>query len=786
MHSATRDGLADGQGLWDWDLASDRIHFSPRWNVLVGCEGHEVGNTPDAWLHRVHPEERERVSGTIDGHLANGDAEFSIRHRMLHADGSYRWVSCCGVVHRSTSGTPVRITGSHVDITAEVVTDPVTRLPNRLMLLERLTHSIERASQYSGFHFAVLVVDLDRLADGKARPGSEVGDPFLTAAARRLETSLRMTDEPPTFRNNDMVARLQGGQFAILLDGLKEVGHAVVVGDRMLAAVRAPFTVGTREVFLSASLGVAVSATGYSRAEDVLLDAQTALRRAQQLGATRCEVFDTAVLQAAQAELQLEADLKNGLGRGEFRLHYQPIVSLESNAVVGFEALVRWEHPILGLIPPLEFIPLAEETGFAVPLGRWVLREACRQLRAWQDSVPGATDVWMSVNVSVAQVSDPTLVEEVGAALRESAIDPRCLVLELTESLAMERPGAAKTVLMQLRALGLRISMDDFGTGHSSLAYLRQFPVDALKVDRAFVRGVEANTDMAEILKGVTAMARQLGLYTVVEGIENEKQLAMVRSLKCEYGQGYLFSRPVVGERAAELLARGGRLPRSEGAPGDRTAPGDTVATHEPEQPARKPSTGLTRLQSVTAAVSMAAAGVLFVSVGGPARLLPEPPSQTKSISPPTRADAGPTPTGPAPGPQWPSQADIPARPSATEVGSGREASSHSAVLPPSLGPGARTATTLSPQSFTVVHQHRLGSCQGILVVSKDGIAFLPNSGNDAFRIAHGRFLHAVDEGGVTIKSADKAYRFKLVAAAGPKASPAASQTLAASIAMFH
>ena len=256
----------ENEGLWDWNLVSNRVHFSPRWIALVGCDAHQIAGTQETWLQRVHPEDRTLVNHTIETHLADGSSDFDIRHRMLHADGSYRWMSCRAVVERNAEGRATRVTGSHADVTAATVTDPQTGLPSRLLLAEHLTRSIERATRYPGFHYAVLLLDLDRSATGDASGGPTVGNALLAAAARRLETSLRVWHVPPMLRHSDLVARLEGNQFAILLDGLKQLDHAVIVADRILEEILAPFAMGDREVFLSASLGIAVSATGYSRA----------------------------------------------------------------------------------------------------------------------------------------------------------------------------------------------------------------------------------------------------------------------------------------------------------------------------------------------------------------------------------------------------------------------------------------------------------------------------------------------------------------------------------------
>ena len=781
----------ENEGLWDWNLVSNRVHFSPRWIALVGCDAHEIGGTQEAWLQRVHPEDLSLVTRTIETHLADGSSDFDIPHRMLHADGSYRWMSCRAVVERNAEGQATRVTGSHADVTAATVTDPQTGLPNRLLLAERLTRSIERATRYPGFHYAVLRLDLDRSTGA----GPTVGNALLAAAARRLETSLRVWNVPPMLRHSDLVARLEGDQFAILLDGLKELDHAVIVADRILAEILAPFGVGDREVFLSASLGIAVSATGYARADDTLRDAETALHRAKQLGGARCEVFDTAILKSLQMALQLEADLAPALERQEFHVFYQPIVSLESSKVVGFEALVRWQHPVLGMIPPVEFISIAERTGLIVPLGQWVLREACLQLRAWQDS-QSARDLWISVNVSSVQLR-PALVEEIGDALRDSGVEARCLVLELTESVAMENPTAATTLLMQLRALGVRISLDDFGTGHSSLAYLRQLPVDALKVDQSFVRGIETNDDMSGIFGIVTTTAQQLGLSVVAEGIENEDQLALIRTLGCKFGQGYLLSRPVNREAASQILATG--LPSREG----RTA-GNQTATRRPE---RETEPAGMRAGRPTARALYIAAAVLavMVSIGFASRLAREPEAeaspvmlQAEVVAPPAEAAIPPSgtvvPSAPVVIPSAPA-----VKPSAAAVKS--PASFVTPATRPVAQPtrsepaGGTTAPAtvrpaVSTTSFAAVHQHRFGNCRGMLVVSRDGVAFLPDEGKekgaDAFSFSHSEFLHSLEDGSLTIKSRDRTYRFKAALATDKDDNENKLQQLANSIALFR
>jgi len=804
------------EGLWEWNLSSDRIHFSPRWISLVGCEEHEVGNTPEEWFQRLHPEDRDAVLREIETARRDG-ATFDFRHRLRHKDGTYRWTSCRGVAVLDKRNTIIGLTGSHADITAETVTDRLTGLPNRLLLIDRLSQSIERASRYGGFHFALLLLDLGRTprhADSSAPVG---GDALLTAAARRLETSLRIGDATPTLRHNDLVARLQGEQFAVLLDGLKDISHAKLVADRILVEILKPFTVRGRDIFLPANIGVAVSATGYTHADDVLRDSEAALHRARMLGGSCCEIFDTAILKSEQVELRLEGEFTQALERREFRLFYQPIMSLESNQIVGFEALVRWDHPVLGMIPPADFIGIAERTGFIVPLGDWILREGCVQTKTWQDGLPVASDLWISINLSGVQLKDAALVERVSEALRHSGLPARSLVLELTEGVAMENPAAVKTLLMQLRAMGIRISVDDFGTGYSSLAYLRQFPVDALKVDRSFVRGMETHKGTADIVVSLTALAHELGLHVVAEGVENEEQLALLRALQCDAAQGYLLAKPLDVNGASEILSNG--LKSDSGAD---NAPATSRITERTSMTAervwlslrgrRLPLAKAAALVIATAAVAAWLAdgsrthdqspsaltrenGELPLTAATPAvaaPLLPAtpvalPPKVATSIET-SKTTGFPPPVRVVPAVRTPSSARVTAtaKPAASTVLSKSSLRATATIqdpipvnanapaipmverpttsIPDSPGSKAQAVTSVS-----VVHLHRVGSCLGHLVVSQDAIAFVPDDkeNKDTFVFRYGEFLHTVSEGRLTIRPAARTYRFRAAAADG-------------------
>ena len=781
----------DSDGYWEWNLASSRLHVSPRWAAMIGADEHEVGTTPDSWLTKIHPDDLARVSAAVKALVAtNGPNEFDLPHRLRHADGTYRWMSCRGTVQRSASGDAVRLVGAHADVTADTVMEPVTGLPNRLLLFEHLTRSIERAKRYPGFHFALLVVDLDR-ADPPTAAASRVDDPLLVAAARRLETSLRIGDPASGFRHDDIVARLDGDRFAILVDGLKEVGDATLVADRVLTTLVRPFTTRDHDGFLTPSIGVAVSATGYATADAALSDAETALHRARLLGKARYEVFDTAILKAAQTELRLEADFAGALDRHEFEVFYQPIVSLDGHATVGFEALARWRHPVLGMVSPIDFIPVAEKTGFILPLGLWILREACRQLKAWQQLPSVRADLWVSVNVSGLQFEHEPLFGEIKQVLTDTGLEPSHLVLEITEGVAVGRPAAVKAVLMQLRSLGIRISVDDFGTGHSSLTRLGQFPIDCLKVDRAFVRGMESNTEMAAILGSIADIARQLALQVVVEGVENGAQLALLQSVHCQYVQGYVFSRPLDAARATALLEGATSLsPALDIAPA-RASMADALTAPVPRGWWRTPhyvaAAAVLSIVAVTAAV-LVSRGADDDAVGGSAASAPSatsPVVSTRSGAAGSEGAAAPAVTSPPATAREVTAASSPAKGVSSPP---RNTAPRPATASTGVAAAAGEARSLpkakAVDSVTiarVVHQHRLGSCRGVLKASAQGVTFEPEEvgSKDAFNFAYRDFVHDLDGETLVLKTSDRTFRFQPISTNGKRDSGELSALIA-------
>jgi diguanylate cyclase (GGDEF)-like protein len=423
--------------------------------------------------------------------------------------------------------------------------DGLTDLANRALFMDHLQLALARDKRHEDYQFAVLFLDLDRFKIVNDSLGHIVGDKLLVGIARRLETVMRP---------GDTVSRLGGDEFTILLDDLGDAVEAKTVAERLLRELAMPYNLGGHEVFITVSIGIALSSPDYHRPEDILRDADTAMYRAKQLGKARYEVFNQAMHTRAMDLLWLERDLRRAVERQELFLQYQPIISLDTGALHGFEALVRWQHPERGLILPMKFIPIAEETGLIIPIGRWVLGEACRQMRQWQVMPPTNELLTMSVNLSGKQFMQPDLLEQIQELLRETGLDPRSLKLEITESVVMENIETATRTLEQLRALGVELSIDDFGTGYSSLSYLQRFPVSTLKIDRSFVSRMTESEGTAEIVGTIMKLAQTLGMDVVAEGVETEQQQAQLRALECEFGQGYYFSKPMDSDTAEAFL----------------------------------------------------------------------------------------------------------------------------------------------------------------------------------------------------------------------------------------
>jgi diguanylate cyclase (GGDEF)-like protein/PAS domain S-box-containing protein len=543
-------------GLWDWNLRNNVIYFSPRWKSMLGYQEAEIGDRPEEWLDRIHVADRERVKQEVAVHQKGLTPQFESENRVQHKDGSFRWMLSRGLAVHDTSGKPLRMAGSQTDITSGKVADSLTGLPNRLLFIDRLERLVEHTKRHKDYLFAVLFLDLDGFKMINDSMGHVIGDQLLVGVANRLEKCLRVTDTVTRLEKLFTIARLGGDEFTILLDQIADPSDVTLVAERIMNALASPFALNGKEIFTSASIGIALSSIGYDKPEDLLRDADTAMYRAKSLGKARYEVFDVEMRASVIARLQLETDLRSALEHKEFQNFYQPIVSLESGRIIGFEALLRWRHPTRGLLQPSDFIPVAEETGMIRELGWWNLQEACRQITAWNACRDGGPPLTISVNLSVKQFLQPNLVAEIGQLLRESGLSPDTLKLEITESSVMGDPSEAVEMLSQIKSLGVQLSVDDFGTGYSSLSYLQRFPVDTLKIDRSFTQALAQGGDGIEIVRTILPMAKSLRLNVIAEGVETGEQLAILRRLQCGYAQGFYFSEPVTAQEAGILLGK--------------------------------------------------------------------------------------------------------------------------------------------------------------------------------------------------------------------------------------
>ena len=550
-------------GLWDWDLERNEIYLSPRWKEMLGYGEAELSNSPHEWFERVHPDDLPKLQEDLGAHPCSG-SHFECEHRIRHRDGTYRWMLSRGIALCAEDGRALRIAGSQSDITErkkvedqllhDAFHDALTGLANRALFLDRLGVSLARAKRHQGFGFAVLYLDLDRFKLINDSLGHLRGDEALIAIARNLETCVRP---------GDTVARLGGDEFAVLLDDLRNEADAEGLTRRIEERLAAPVQVDGQEIFINASIGIALGSAGYERPEEVLRDADAAMYRAKALGRNRHEVFNEALHLEALDRLRLETDLRRAIQEGSFGLHYQPIVSLSDGRVAGFEALVRWRHPAWGLVPPSQFIQVAEETGLILPIGRWVLAEACERTQAWQREHPADPPLAINVNLSRRQLLQADLIEQIRSILEATGLPPETLQLEITESAILENPAGAVEILRHLKSLDIELCVDDFGTGYSSLSSLQEFPVSVLKIDRSFIRGMGPEGERDEIVRAVVGLAHSLHMQVVAEGVETEGQLERLRAMGCDYGQGYLLCQALDAEGVERFLDRAVPAPYS-------------------------------------------------------------------------------------------------------------------------------------------------------------------------------------------------------------------------------
>ena len=538
-------------GIFDWNLRTGAVYLDDKCLRLLGLSREDSGMAWEDFLQRVHPKDQQRVREAVADHIERG-AQFSVEYRVRHADGGYRSVVSRAETERGHEGKALRMAGIIEDVTerkaleGQLATlafqDPLTSLPNRTLFMDRLKHALDR-SRRQGARLAVMFVDLDDFKDVNDSLGHDSGDRALVAVAERLRTCLRP---------GDTVARLGGDEFTVLLEKTGEA-EARRVAERIMDKLGAPITIDGRRFYLTPSIGVAFGDPA-SRPADILRSADAAMYEAKRAGKARYEMFRASMDARVPERSDLENDLRRAIEREQFVVYYQPNVLLNSLGVFALEALVRWDHPRRGLISPEEFIPAAEQTNLILPIDGWVLKEACNQVRAWQEQHPSQPPLKVSVNLSVQHFRQQNLGETVARVLFETGIDPGSLVLEVAEDVLTKGSHAADTTLRLLRRLRVNVAVDDFGATHSSLRRLKHWPIDTLKVDRSFVTGLGDNPDADVFVSDTISTASDLGLTVVAEGVETSRQLARLRTLGCTRAQGYYLSKPLPSEAAASLL----------------------------------------------------------------------------------------------------------------------------------------------------------------------------------------------------------------------------------------
>jgi diguanylate cyclase (GGDEF)-like protein/PAS domain S-box-containing protein len=551
-------------GIFDWDLRKEEIYYSPRWKSMLGYTENDIVGLPDEWFMLVHPDDVQNLKSQVARHLKGQLPVLEGEYRIRRKDGQYVWMLSRAVAVRDPKGVATRLVGSQSDISEqkavedqllhEAFHDALTGLPNRVLFVDRLGVLVDRARHGKNpRHFAVLFIDVDRFKYVNDSLGHLAGDEFLVEVGRRLQSCIS---------EKDTLARYGGDEFTILLDQMSGAWAVQAFCEKLQRAMAAPFEYQGQEFYSSLSVGSTFSTLGYERPDEMMRDADTALYQAKSRGRGRHVPFDKSMHAEARAKLQLEADLRRAIERREFRILYQPLIALgmgsQQGRLAGFEALVRWHHPTRGVLAPSQFLPAAEETGLVLEIDRWVLREACLQMRTWQTMYPHRLPLHVSVNLSGQHFLQLDLAQQIRTILKETTLNPEFLRIELTESVLVKNPTASE-VFRELREIKVQLNLDDFGTGYSSFSYLSKFPVDRLKIDKSFVMAMTGNGQNTEIVRTILQLAHNLKLNVVAEGVETAEQLESLRAFGCEFAQGYHLAYPLEGDSAGELIASGRR-----------------------------------------------------------------------------------------------------------------------------------------------------------------------------------------------------------------------------------
>ncbi len=543
-----------GDMIWDWDVSADKVFTSPETENLLGLKRGALEGAAATWLDVLHPLDRDRFRASLDSVIEQRRGRLMQDFRLRAEDGNYLWFALKARPVVGSDGEVVRLVGTLTDVTDfktaeerllhDAVHDNLTGLPNRQLFLDRFEAVLAFAKSDPAMRPTVMVIDLDRFKQVNDSVGIAVGDSILLTLARRLGRLLKP---------HDTLARLSGDQFALILLSERDPGRIIAFAETVRRTLRAPITFNDREIFLTASIGLALADQQGNRSEEILKDAELAMYHAKRIGGDRIEVFKAAMRARKTDRLGLESDLRRAIERDEITLLYQPIVRLEDRTVAGFEALARWDHPKMGRLSPAEFISIAEEIGLIVDLGMFALERAARQLSQWQRTMRATDAIFVSVNVSSRQLLRQDLIHDLRTVLSRHSVLRGTLKLELTESIVMDNPEHAAQMLLRIRELGAGLALDDFGTGHSSLSYLQRFPFDTIKIDRSFVRTTPKGTRPI-LLRSIIALAHDLGMEVVAEGAETDSDAVELYQLGCEYAQGYAFGEPMTAEAAGKML----------------------------------------------------------------------------------------------------------------------------------------------------------------------------------------------------------------------------------------
>ena len=545
-------------GIWEWEAASGLIHFSERWREVSGITGIPEDGTFDDWLACMDDDDKALFSSALDNVLEGHSNECAVEYRLPDESGGQRWFRCRAAVERDADGRAIRIAGSNSDITDQKLAeeqlrfdalhDALTGLPNRTLFLDRLEQAINTFLRNADHPYAVMFLDIDRFKDVNDSLGHHGGDKLLKSFGKRLGACLRP---------GDTLARLGGDEFIVLMNDFNGVGDITSLAERILAAMDEPYSISGQEVFTRVSIGIALGTDRYHDATSVLRDSDIAMYRAKETGTGGYFVFNENIREEILSRIHTETFLRKAVERDQLVVYYQPIIDLQKGTLHGFEALLRWLHPEKGMVMPDEFIPLAEDSGLIIPIGMWVMEEACKQAERWQKKYHYFNALSLSVNLSCKQFLQADLAARVQQVMQTTHVDESSisLNLEITETVVMQNASCSTDIFRDLKALGIRLAVDDFGTGYSSLAYLQSFPVDMLKIDKQFVSHIDTDKDSYAIVKTVIDLSNNLGLAVVAEGVETQEQFRLLSEMGCQFAQGYYFSRPVSAEDAEALMA---------------------------------------------------------------------------------------------------------------------------------------------------------------------------------------------------------------------------------------